>query len=147
MNPVVEHNAAALVGAIKRLNETLGGWATFTPTERQRPRAVYNFSYEVGSGRIVEFRTGQVRGATGPGFHSPEPDPSARPGVAFDGRVTVAFDLAKLPDLRPGQRLGLLVEVTGVETLGGLPRQSDLFSVFALTRLRANELLAYVALE
>jgi hypothetical protein len=147
MNPIVERNAATVVGAIKKLNETVGGWATFTPTERHRPRAVYNFSYEVATGRIVLFRSGQVKGATGPNARRSDPEPAAGPGVATDGRVTVAFDLARLPDLRPGQRLGLLIEVVGIEALRGLPREGEAFAVFALTRLRVNELLSHLALD
>jgi len=129
-NPVVEHNAALLVGAIHELNETVGGWATFTPTARRRARAVYNFSYEIETGRIVAFRTNQ--GDSAPSSTS----------VADDGRVTVAYDFAKLPDLRPGQRLGRLIEVVDLECLGRRAVNDVAWRNLKLTRLRANEQLA-----
>lgn len=152
-NPVVEHNAAALVGAIQKLNETVGGWATFTPTARRRARAVYNFSYEVTTGRIVAFRTGQI-GADGPTCPRPGRSISriftldpATPEVADDGRVTVAFDFARLPDLRPGQRLGRLIEVVDLECLCQQAVNDTAWTVFTQTRRRANELLAETLLE
>ncbi len=139
-NAIAEQNAAALVRAIQSLNETVGGWATFTPTARRRARAVYNFSYEVATGRIVAFRTGQVAGANGDSAR-------AEPGVAHGGRVTVAFDFARLPDLRPGQRLGRLIEVVDLECLGRHSGDAATRDVFTLTRLRANELLAETRLD